>query len=139
PPLQHRAGRAPVHDPSHPRPRGRIRALPGREPRAHARRLAVSPRHALRDPPRLVRALPLAALGSEHHYRGGSMPKLVALTVRKLKPGSYDEWRDAWGSSDGPPGVKAYIARSMSDPNEILAFGMVEGEISELEKYRPTA
>lgn len=67
------------------------------------------------------------------------MPKLVALTVRKLKPGAYDDWREAWGSSDGPPGVKAYIARSMSDPNEIVAFGMIEGDMAELEKYRPSA
>ena len=67
------------------------------------------------------------------------MPKLVALTVRKLKPGAYDDWREAWGSSDGPPGAKAYIARSVSDPDEILAFGMIEGAMEELEQYRPTA
>ena len=24
------------------------------------------------------------------------MAKYVALTVRKLKPGSYDDWRKAW-------------------------------------------
>ena len=67
------------------------------------------------------------------------MPKLVALTVRKLKPGAYDDWREAWGSSGGPEGVKAYIARSMSDPNEIVAFGMIDGDMEELEKYRPSA
>jgi len=67
------------------------------------------------------------------------MPKLVALTVRKLKAGAYENWREAWGSNDGPEGAKAYIARSVSDPNEILAFGMIEGEMEELEKFRPTA
>ena len=67
------------------------------------------------------------------------MPKLVALTVRKLKPDAYDDWREAWGSSDGPPGAKAYIARSVKDPNEILAFGVIEGEMEELEQYRPSA
>ena len=30
------------------------------------------------------------------------MAKWVALTARKLKPGTYDEWREAWGSVDGP-------------------------------------
>lgn len=67
------------------------------------------------------------------------MPKLVALTVRKLKPGTYDDWREAWGSSGGPEGVRAYIARKMSDPNEIVAFGMMDAEMEELEKYRPSA
>jgi hypothetical protein len=56
------------------------------------------------------------------------MAKYVALTVRKLKPGSYDDWRKAWEGdpADWPKGVKAYVTRSVRDPNEIIAFGMVE-------------
>jgi hypothetical protein len=27
------------------------------------------------------------------------MPTYSALTVRKLKPGTYDDWRKAWGGS----------------------------------------
>ncbi len=79
PPLQRRAGRAPVHDPSLARPRGGVRPLPGREPRAVARRLAVPPRHAPRDPARLVRALPAVAQGrvasAPPTTKGASMPK----------------------------------------------------------------
>jgi len=54
--------------------------------------------------------------------------KYVALTVRKLKPGTYDDWRKAWEGdrSDWPEGVHAYVARSQSDPDEIVAFGLIE-------------
>ena len=59
----------------------------------------------------------------------------VALTVRKLKPGSYDDWREAWmlGSEDWPEGAqKAYILRSLKDPNEIVAFGFFQGDLEGL-------
>jgi len=54
--------------------------------------------------------------------------KYVALTVRKLKPGSYDDWRKAWEGdrSDWPEGVHAYVVRNMSDHDEIIAFGLLE-------------
>jgi hypothetical protein len=67
------------------------------------------------------------------------MPKMVALTVRKLKPGAYDDWREAWGSADGPPGAQAWIARKINDPNEIVAFGIIDASMEELEKYRPSS
>ena len=56
------------------------------------------------------------------------MAKYVALTVRKLKPGSYDDWRKAWEGdrSDFPEGAHAYVCRNMKDADEIVAFGMVE-------------
>src|SRR3954453_21552089 len=56
------------------------------------------------------------------------MAKYVALTVRKLKPGSYDDWRKAWegDQSDWPEGVTAYVTRNVRDPDEIIAFGMLE-------------
>jgi hypothetical protein len=54
--------------------------------------------------------------------------KYVALTVRKLKPGTYDDWRKAWEGdrSDWPEGVQAYVARNPGDPDEIVAFGLIE-------------
>ena len=56
------------------------------------------------------------------------MAKYVALTVRKLKPGSYDDWRKAWEGdrSDFPEGAHAYVCRNMKDADEIVAFGMLE-------------
>ena len=62
------------------------------------------------------------------------MAKYAALTVRKLKPGSYDEWRKAWeGDPDNwPEGVHAYILRNMNDPDEIIAFGLTDRSMDEL-------
>lgn len=61
------------------------------------------------------------------------MKMFSALTVRKLKPGTYDEWRKAWGSDeDMPEGVEAYILRNLNDPNEIIAFGLIEGDLDEI-------
>lgn len=64
------------------------------------------------------------------------MAKYVALTVRKLKPGSYEGWRQAWEGdrSDWPEGVHAYVCRNMGDPDEIVAFGLLErdGDVSDL-------
>ena len=45
------------------------------------------------------------------------MAKWSVLTGRKLKPGSYDDWRTAWQPEEMPPGVKAYILRKVSDPD----------------------
>ena len=62
------------------------------------------------------------------------MPKYCALTVRKLKPGSYDEWRQAWWPEDDqtPENAEVYILRNRKDPDEIIAFGLVEGDIDEI-------
>jgi hypothetical protein len=65
------------------------------------------------------------------------MAKWVALTARKLKPGSYDAWREAWETGDTPSGVTAYICRNLNDPDEIVAFGIVEASREELEAMRP--
>jgi hypothetical protein len=54
----------------------------------------------------------------------------AALTVRKLKPGSYDEWRQAWQPEEWPEGSQqAYILRNVNDPDEIIAFGFFEGDL----------
>jgi hypothetical protein len=57
-----------------------------------------------------------------------------ALTVRKLKPGTYDEWRKAWEGDEEemPEGVEVYILRNLKDPDEIIAFGMFEGDVDEM-------
>jgi hypothetical protein len=56
----------------------------------------------------------------------------VALTVRKLKPGSYDDWWKAWdsGEDEWPEGAQsAYIVRSLKDPDEVIAFGFFDGDL----------
>ena len=57
---------------------------------------------------------------------------IAALTVRKLKPGTYDEWRKAWWSDDVPEGAEVYVLRNFDDPDEIIAFGMTDRSIDEL-------
>jgi hypothetical protein len=50
--------------------------------------------------------------------------------VRKLKPGTYDDWRKAWEPDEWPEGVqKAYILRNVSNPNEIIAFGFYDADL----------
>lgn len=59
----------------------------------------------------------------------------AALTVRKLKPGTYDEWRKAWEPEADEwtdEWKKAYILRNLENPNEIIAFGFYEGDIEKL-------
>jgi hypothetical protein len=60
------------------------------------------------------------------------MAKYSALTVRRLKPGAYDEWRKAWEGEGIPDGVHAYILRNTKDPDEIIAFGLTDLEPQEL-------
>ena len=64
------------------------------------------------------------------------MPKYVALTARKIKPGGYDEWRKAWETGETPEGATAYICRNLRDPDEIVAFGMLE--VDDLSSIQPS-
>ena len=44
---------------------------------------------------------------------------LVALTLRKLKPGSYEQFRKAWEPADWPEQwERAYHVRNVNDENE---------------------
>ena len=64
----------------------------------------------------------------------------AALTVRRLKPGSYDEWRRAWQPEEWPEGAQmAYILRNVSDPDEVIAFGFFDADLAALrddERFR---
>jgi hypothetical protein len=59
------------------------------------------------------------------------------LTGRRLAPGAYEAWREAWQPDEWPAGVKAYILRKVGDPDEIIAFGFFDGTMDELEAMRP--
>lgn len=51
---------------------------------------------------------------------------LVFLTHRRLKPGSFDEFRKAWEPDHMPEWIRevAYHARSLENPDEIISFGL---------------
>lgn len=61
---------------------------------------------------------------------------LCALTVRKLKPGSMEDFRKAFVPGEDvepPPGWKRFYAlRSVADENEIITFGFFDGTLEEM-------
>lgn len=64
----------------------------------------------------------------------------AALTVRQLKPDSFDAWRAAWEPDEWPQTVKkAFILRNLENPNEVIAFGFSEASLDELTALRDDA
>jgi hypothetical protein len=60
---------------------------------------------------------------------------IVALTARRLKPGTFDDFRDAWSSEEPPEGwTEAYTVRNLQDENEVISFGFFDGTLDELRK-----
>jgi heme-degrading monooxygenase HmoA len=61
---------------------------------------------------------------------------LCALTVRKLKPGTMEQFRQAFIPSEGvevPAGWKKFYAlQNTSDENEVITFGFFDGTLEEL-------
>jgi hypothetical protein len=61
---------------------------------------------------------------------------VCALTVRKLKPDSFEEFKQAFvPPRDQEPvaGWKAFYAvRNVDDPDEVITFGLFEGSAEEL-------
>jgi heme-degrading monooxygenase HmoA len=59
-----------------------------------------------------------------------------ALTVRKLKPGTMEQFRQAFipdEDSNVPTGWKRFYAvRNVADENEVITFGFFDGTIDEL-------
>jgi hypothetical protein len=61
----------------------------------------------------------------------------AALSVRRLKPGAFDDWRRAWEPEEWPEQLReAYILRRLDDPDEVIAFGFAEGSAEELSAWR---
>jgi hypothetical protein len=62
---------------------------------------------------------------------------LVALTVRRLKPGALDDFLAAWkgGDEEPPPGWRpVYAVRNVEDENEVVAFGFFDGTLEDLRR-----
>jgi hypothetical protein len=62
---------------------------------------------------------------------------ICALTVRKLKPGTFDQFRDAFMASEdfdnAPEGfVRFNMIRNTEDPDEVISFGIFDGTVDEL-------
>jgi hypothetical protein len=61
---------------------------------------------------------------------------LCALTVRQLKPGTFERFAEEFGprESDGPPRgwVRFDMIRDLSDENRVVTFGFFDGTLEEL-------
>ena len=66
---------------------------------------------------------------------------LVMFSARRLKPGAWDQFRQAWDSVDGrPPGFRrAYHARNIRDEDEIISFGLFDMTEDEYRAWREAA
>jgi hypothetical protein len=62
---------------------------------------------------------------------------LCAHTIRRLKPGSYDEFVEKFmpTAEEAPAGwVRFHMLRSLTDENEVVTFGFFDGTLEELER-----
>lgn len=62
---------------------------------------------------------------------------LCAHTVRKLKPGTFDEFKAGFGPPDEATQqgwVRFHMLRNLADPNEVVSFGFFDGTLEELER-----
>jgi hypothetical protein len=63
---------------------------------------------------------------------------ICTLTARRLKPGSYDDFRKAWGGDgdEAPEGAEKwnpiYHCHDVNDENVVVSFGMFQGGRDEL-------
>ena len=62
---------------------------------------------------------------------------LCAHTVRRLKPGTFEQFMEAFRPQDEelPAGwVRFHALRGLSDENEVVTFGFFDGTLEELER-----
>ena len=81
---------------------------------------------------RSVRMGTLAPAGAVEEGRA----MLVALTVRKLKPGSLDAFAEAFTPDRGnpPAGWKQFnLVRDVQDENRVITFGFFDGTLEEMQ------
>ena len=62
---------------------------------------------------------------------------ICALTVRTLKPGTFEDFREAFMAPidrDHPPEgwVEFNMVRSTENPDEVVCFGLYDGTVDEL-------
>jgi hypothetical protein len=64
---------------------------------------------------------------------------LVFFSGRRLKPGSYDQFRRAWmpeGEELPQETVAIYHARNVKDPDEVISFGIFDGSPEAVSEVR---
>jgi heme-degrading monooxygenase HmoA len=63
---------------------------------------------------------------------------IVLFSARRLKPGSWDQFRRAWeGEGEHPPGLqRVYHARNVRDEDEIISFGIFDMTEDQYRQWR---
>jgi hypothetical protein len=62
---------------------------------------------------------------------------MCAVTVRQLRPGSYERFREAWEPTPWPEQlVRAIVSRNEQEPDQVLTASFFDVHPSELELLR---
>ena len=62
---------------------------------------------------------------------------MCLITVRQLKPGSFDAFRAAWQPDPWPPQLSHIeVMRNDDDPDEVITIGYVDATPEQLEQMR---
>ena len=66
---------------------------------------------------------------------------IVMFTARRLKPGAFDQFRQAWDpGEERPPGLqRAFHARNIRDEDEIISFGLFDMTMDDYRGWRERA
>jgi len=66
---------------------------------------------------------------------------IVMFSARRLKPGAWEQFRNAWDPGEGkPPGFqRAYHARNIRDEDEVISFGLFDITEEEYRQWRESA
>jgi heme-degrading monooxygenase HmoA len=62
---------------------------------------------------------------------------LCAHTVRRLKPGTFDQFTETFipRADEAPAGwVRFHLLRGLADPDEVVTFGFFDGTLEQLER-----
>lgn len=61
----------------------------------------------------------------------------LIITARRLKPGSYDDFRRDWEPDVWPERIRsARLARNTDDPDEVVAYAVFDGTLDDLDALR---
>jgi hypothetical protein len=63
---------------------------------------------------------------------------IVMFTARRLKPGAWENFRQAWDPGDAmPPGFqRAYHGRNIRDEDEVISFGLFDMTKDDYHRWR---
>ena len=63
---------------------------------------------------------------------------IVMFSARRLKPGAWEQFRQAWEPGDStPPGLeRAYHARNIRDEDEVISFGLFDMSEQDYRQWR---